>query len=303
MLEIGMTSAFWCREDDYEWSMDYIRGCGFDSIDYNVTGFLTPTMIESGQKSAFFDQSIEELLDYYRKLEEAAAGSGVKISQIHAPFPIWVAGMDEMNEYLITVLEKCCAICAFLQCPALVIHPYLDPDRERQEQINRMLCRRIAPYARKYGVKICIENIPVYSQEMGRFVEGAFTDPEEICRCIDALNQEAGEELFGFCLDIGHMNLLGNEPRAFIERLDSRLKVLHIHDNWGATDDHTIPYMPNRVAQVDWDGFLEGLRSIGFEGALSFEVSVAELPEQIRTDSLKMISSIGRHFREQLSKD
>lgn len=40
------------------------------------------------------------------------------------------------------------------------------------------------------------------------------SDIPEACVYIDKLNEIAGEKLFGFCLDTGHLNLLGLDPHS-----------------------------------------------------------------------------------------
>ena len=47
---------------------------------------------------------------------------------------------------------------------------------------------------------------------------------------------------------------------------------------------------------VDWEGFLAGLRDIGYQGALNFEVSADRIPEEARMEHAGYLVKIGRLF-------
>lgn len=56
---------------------------------------------------------------------------------------------------------------------------------------------------------------------------------------------------------------------------------------------------------IDWDKVLEGLKEIGFEGALSFETqhAIEILPEELKSDALTYIASIGKYFRKRIEEE
>ena len=89
--------------------------------------------------------------------------------------------------------------------------------------------------------------------------------------------------------------------------LGSRLKVLHIHDNDGLADLHQIPFVFTRTREnkssTDWEGFVRGLRAIGFDGVLNFETApvLTAFPEELREDALRLIARIGRYLGGQIS--
>lgn len=302
MLEICVQSGNWYQENDPEGSFRYIHECGFEGIDYNINNHLPSLNIVNGSLTTFYDKSIEELLAYYKPVKEAAERNNVKISSMHAPFPLYVKGKDSVNDYLISTIDKTCAICQYLECPALVTHPYSCKDKVLEKEINLNMFRKMMPYAKKYGVILCLEN--TFKHDRGHITEGACSDAAEVCWYVDTLNEEAGEEIFGFCLDTGHANVLGREIREFIRMLGSRLTILHIHDNAGDKDSHMIPYSVTEPTGVDWDGFLEGLYDIGYTGPLSCETfrGIDALPDDVKTDGLKLVSSIGRSFRKKIER-
>ena len=300
MLKIGVQSSHWYDEKHPEESVKRIHDCGFESIDYNIHLFFLPKSIRANERSEFFEQSIEEILDHYRPLKAAAERWQVEIGQLHAPFPLYIEGNDELNDYLIMTVEKSCAVSQFLNCPAVVVHPFIHKDKETEKRINMEMYRKMIPFAKRYGVKLCLENL--YSNFNGRPIEGCCADAAEACWYIDTLNAEAGEEIFGFCFDTGHANLVGRNILEFIRTLGHRLTILHIHDNMGEMDSHLIPYTQWYPGGADWDSFVQGLREIGYRGPLAFETfrGISMLPEDVHEEGLKLVSAIGRSFRRRI---
>lgn len=300
MLEIGVQSSHWYKEQFPEESIKLIHDCGFEGVDYNIHCLFLPKSIRANERSVFFDQSIEEMLEYYRSLKDATERWQVKISQIHAPFPLHVEGNDELNDYLIMTVEKSCAVSQFLDCPAVVVHPFTHRDKETEKEINLTMYRKMIPFAKQYGVKLCLENL--YADFNGRAIEGCCADAAEACWYIDTLNAEAGEEIFGFCLDIGHANLVGRNILEFIRVLGHRLTILHIHDNMGEKDSHLIPFTQWYPGGADWESYIQGLREIGYRGPLAFETfrGIDMFPEDVQEDALKLVSAIGRSFRRRI---
>ena len=90
----------------------------------------------------------------------------------------------------------------------------------------------------------------------------------------------------------------------FIVALGSRLKCVRISDNNGISDDHLIPYTQT-LGQVDWQGFIVGLHRIGYEGALTFDVSRAILtfPEEVRPYAMKAIAAVGKCMKKSIEAE
>jgi sugar phosphate isomerase/epimerase len=84
-----------------------------------------------------------------------------------------------------------------------------------------------------------------------------------------------------------------------------RLTILHIHDNNGHEDQHVLPYscLSNADEHVcDWQGFVEGLKEIGYSGTLAFETFrvMSTFPDAVRTQLLSLIAGIGHYWAEQI---
>ena len=303
MLEISVqTGGLQYNDQNADEVFGLMAKAGFEAMDFNIDPHLPPAAISKGPLTDFFDQSVEALIEYYRPIKAAAEKHGIAFGQMHAPFPLWVENKPEVNAYMITVVEKCAALCRFLSCPLLVVHPVTRPTKEEEREVNMAMYRAMIPAGKKYGVKLCLENLPTGSR--GRTVEGICCDAAEVCDYIDTLNAEAGEEIFGFCFDQGHANILGLRVRDFLVGIGHRLTCLHLHDNNGTADWHTAPYtcMSGSYYSTDWDGLLQGLTEIGYRGALNFETFRATkgLPRRLQAEMLHYIASVGYYFKDRI---
>lgn len=298
----------WFDTKNPEASFALMKKCGFNAVDFNIDVYLpTATLSKSDATPAsFFDKDIEEILEFFRPFKEGAEKNGIAFTQMHAPFPCWYEGKDELNEHIIMSIEKCFAVCEYFGCPAIVVHPLALADKEKQVEVNFELYRRLMPAAKKYKVTICLENL--YRNVNGVAYEGVCSSAEEACWYIDKLNEEAGEEIFGFCFDIGHALMMRRNVKEYVVKLGKRLTVLHLHDNDASRDCHMIPYsyMGNATGLVcDWDGFLEGLKEIGYTGAIAFETFRATrlMPKELVPDALTYIAAIGRCWANRIAPD
>lgn len=92
------------------------------------------------------------------------------------------------------------------------------------------------------------------------------------------------------CWDSGHANLAGHSQSESIRKLGDRLKVLHLHDNYGIRDDHNAPYF----GDLDWPGIVTVLKEIGYQGTFNYEVSCVKLPEELRIEHARYLVKAAR---------
>ncbi|MBQ8345322.1 MAG: TIM barrel protein, partial [Clostridia bacterium] len=181
MLKVGVQSAGWYRREDPTASFQYIRECGFEAIDFNIDHYLSAKKTaEEGIYPTVFDAPTEEVLAFFKPLKDASEATGVAIGQMHAPFPVWFEGKDEANEHILMALDKCFAVCEYVGCPAIVVHPVSGPTKEEEWARNLALYRRLIPVIKQYkGVKICLENIFDHFGE--RIIEGRLANAADAC--------------------------------------------------------------------------------------------------------------------------
>lgn len=280
----------------------FIKSCGFTALDYNLDHAMPGYLIQQGRRCEFLDQPLDDLFAYYAPVKAAAQKHGITLAMAHAPFPSNSAEHPEHNDYIVEVMNKIIAICGYLEIPNLVVHPITCKDRTEEQEKNMQFYPRLIDTAKKHRVKICLENLFFWAN--GHGVRRACADAGEACRYIDDLNNIAGEEVFGFCYDVGHANLLSCNIYEDLKLLGHRLKVLHIHENDGRLDNHYIPYTlkNSHKSTTDWDGFLRGLKNAGYEGPLNFETFAAlkDVPKPLVGEMLKLIHAIGSYFRDSL---
>ncbi len=303
MLRIGVQSSIAVNHEEPIEDLRKLMEIGFSSIDFSLHSYLTNKDLYKTKKNTFFDKSEDELCDYFSALKNGCEETGIEIFQMHMPYPNYVpTAPREFNDYLREVMAvKSMKICSYLGCRYIVIHGFklsrFLGSEELEWQETQKFIEFLAPFAAEHGITICIENI--YESAGAHIIEGPCCNASKAVKRIDEINAKYGAEVLGFCFDTGHANLVGINFREFIETLGSRLKVLHIHDNDGMADLHQVPFTFTRSREnspsTDWDGFMKGLKAIGYDGVLSFETSpvLKSFPEELRGEALRMIYRIG----------
>ena len=308
MVSIGVQTQNVVRDSDPEAGFKMLKDAGFSCADFSLNSYLKNLSLYKFELNDFFDRTDSELEAFFEPHKKGAQSEGIRIHQMHMPYPNYVPnGKKELNEYLRNVVApKSMKICAFFECSYIVVHGFklarqLGSEEAEWEQTERFL-HFLAPMAKELGITVCIENL--YSSMGGHIVEGPCCNVRKSVERIDRMNNQYGAEVLGFCFDTGHASLVGLDFEEFISTLDFRLKVLHIHDNDGACDLHQIPFTFSKTrenrASTDWDGFLRGLRTVGFDRVLSFETApvLTAFPNEMKQDVLAFIAEIGRYFAE-----
>lgn len=312
MLGIGVQTKSVVKDEHPAEGFALLKDCGFVHADFSLNGYLLNTDLYQNSLNKFLDKSVAELEEFFAPQKQAAKENGIMINQMHMPYPIYVPrGTKELNDYLWTqVAPKSMELCAFMECPYIVIHGfklarYLGSEEAEWEKTEAFI-DSIAPMAKEQGITICIENL--YEGMGGHLVEGPCCNAFKAAARIDRINEKYGAEVLGFCFDTGHANLVGLDMESFLTTLGSRLKVLHIHDNDGISDLHQIPFTFAKTREnkssTDWDGFIRGLRAIHFDGVLSFETApvLTAFPQELKEEALGFIAKIGAYFAEEIER-
>lgn len=296
-------------EYGFEKGYAMIREAGFAAIDWNLDHAWKGADIRGGtyQGTCIFEKSLEEVIAHYADELAIIRKNGLEISQAHAPFPAYVPGHPEVLEYAIGVYKRNIEYCDYIGCKNLVIHgiSLAISDRgntpEDIDKLNMHLYESLIPTLLACKTtKVCLENL--FTGNGRDFVEGTCSDPHQAVAYIDALNAKAGREVFGFCLDTGHLNLLRKNFRTYIPVLGKRIKALHIHDNDQSSDQHMGPY----TGTIRWEDFYTTLHDVGYEGDLDFETfrqTLAVWPERDEALTmmwLKNIAATGDYFRRKI---
>lgn len=250
-----------------------IREAGFEAIDWNLDHAWKGDDVRNGtyRGKCIFESPLDEVIEFYENELSIIRDNGLEITQAHAPFPAHVIDDPEFLDYAIEVYKSMIEYCSYAGVKNLIVHgiSFMLWDKTGTQQeidgLNKKLYTSLIPTLLKNNVTVCLENL--FSSQNGVCYQGHCSYPAQAVKEIDELNAAAGKEVFGFCLDTGHANLLHHDIRSFVLTLGKRLKCMHIHDNNGENDQHMAPL----TGTLDWENLCTSLKEIGYEGDLSFE--------------------------------
>lgn len=285
-MRIGITSdcLMWICPDEHEALAKYAK-LGITALDYS--GYC-----HDGPNSRYLQPDWEE---YAYSLREEADRLGIIYSQVHAP----MLSYHDQPETAARKLKITCRmfrLCEILGAPYLVVHPKMFADGingEHQEKylaVNVEFYKSLLPLAAKHKVAVALENMFGWDPQVSRICRTTFSTMEEILECIHRLNSDWAT----VCLDTGHVNLLRESPAIAARKLGSHLKLLHVHDNYGIDDNH----LACGYGIIDWDGFIETLKEIGYTGEFSSEATGAidALPRELSEQGVRLVGDISRAF-------
>lgn len=96
-----------------------------------------------------------------------------------------------------------------------------------------------------------------------------------------------------FCLDIGHANIVSNNPVHFIEVFNNRLEHIHIHDNNGGTSEIDDLHLPIGEGNIDFHRIFSKLVRIGYDEYVTLELH-PRFDIEIKVDNLIQLRSLVR---------
>ena len=103
-----------------------------------------------------------------------------------------------------------------------------------------------------------------------------------------------------FCLDSGHTHVAAGggylSVPEFIEYFGDRIKMLHLHDNNGFTDQHLIPGQ----GTIEWPKVFDALDKIGYDGYYNFELA-PKYGDSLR-DGIMFLGKLLREFTDKRGK-
>lgn len=208
------------------------------------------------------------------EIAEEIKVQGLVFQSIHAPFQkshlMWGEDEEQGNLALNELLD-CLTDCARFGVPIMVVHAFIGFEDHNPTDIGVARFKKLVLEAEKKGVKIAFEN----------------TEGEEYLEAL--MSAFKGNKNVGFCLDTGH-EMCYNRHKDMLSLYGDRLIATHINDNLGIsredgeifwTDDlHLLPF--DGIA--DWDNIAARLDKWGYNGILTFELTVASKPDRHEND-------------------
>ena len=267
-------------------ALELIAEAGFEGVDYSFYWFPEGHPMRG-----------EGYLSYARELRGHLDRLGLVCRQAHAPFEMVFGDVfDESGEHFRGIVRSMEAA-AVLGARRIVVHAVKIPEEHGAVNLldyNVEFYRALAPYCRKFGIKVAVENLFTTDRRCNCY-RGVVGTPEEQCSLI----RRIGSPDFVACVDIGHAALTGIEPSIYLRRMDpSLLECLHIQDIDYEKDRHFLPF----GGTLDWDGILSALRDARYEGDVSFEIYgfLGPIPTELLPAALSYAASVGGYLAERL---
>jgi len=248
-----------------DWLIGLSTGCFYNQSIFDClaqireSGFSTIEICSSPTHLDYHDPST------VRRAAERIRELGMDAYSFHAPFADHIdiaASNDGQRSAALAEVLQAVEAAAILCVRYFVIHP--GPEQPAlasgEEQLVRMrnvvtTLNEVAHRCRELGIVCVLEN---------KLPHLLFGNTSDILWILDAINTSE----VGACLDTGHAFLSG-DMQSLVRKLSGHLRMIHVHDNRGAQDDH----LPPGDGRIDWEAMLRDLRNIGFRGALILEMA------------------------------
>lgn len=289
-----------------------IKESGFEEIMLDFSAFCPPNELEyAGKKERHLKPARgfgisghpEKLSDYLKPLLENCRKNSVCIPVARAPYLKRDTKRTDLNELLIRLTEESIRVCGQAGCKCLIVRPlFSGVERGLEWKVNREYYLGLAEIARENNVTILLEN--QCRDNNGHLVRGICSDAEAAV-WVDRLNEEAGEERFGFCMDVGACTLCGQDMREFVAVLGNRIKAVILRDCNGHDEASMLPFtcVRNRQSETDWLGQIRGLREIEFDGSIimDFSSTAVAFSPLLRQHLLPLAKAVADYFKLQIS--
>jgi sugar phosphate isomerase/epimerase len=194
------------------------------------------------------------------RLQEISSSYGIHFS-IHAPYSDTNLSADDdlIREWILKRIRASIRFSSELESSCLVVHPGWTTATERftrgrSWKLNIRSLHWLQRYAGDYGVEVLMENVPNPTPYLLVSVDDFLLFDEEM------------KPSMNYVLDVAHAHLKG-EVFQFIETFGSKIKHVHVSDNWGEVDQH----LPLGEGNVNWSKVLDALDDINYRGWLVIE--------------------------------
>lgn len=115
----------------------------------------------------------------------------------------------------------------------------------------------LQPYCVEKRVKIAVETL--FCASASSFLQ-----------LYDRLFARFPAEFIGLCLDTGHWEMIAPGSCSVVEQFGDRLITTHINDNFGATDDHLLPF----DGRIEWEAVTRAIAATNYEAPLNLETHI-----------------------------
>ena len=267
VVQIGINNAYDMRCFSDSEMLPVLSGLGFNTLQYSLSAAC-------GAEGIFSRPGWRE---HFTKVRRVADDCGLSVEMTHPRIYHCIEAYRD-SPVQSEMQERCFEATAILGGKWTVIHPQFWRDGVTEASYNevvlynRAYLSELCARAERYGVGVAFENIQKYDDMPDNRVLRYGWSAEHILDTVE----KCGKSNVCACVDTGHANIAGEDPAAFIRACGHRVRCLHLHDNDGASDQHSLPYM----AGIRWDEVLSALSEINYQGVLNLETNTIFLPDK-----------------------
>ncbi len=265
-MKKGISLYFGFKEILPEEKFKLIKEAGFDCI---ITSADPVFNSQNG--------TIEDQIELFKKynLSHSSLHMRYKSSELPEFFK-----NSEIGDRIEQDLIKDVKIASKYGFSAVVVHLFCT-NSTREIGFNRI--RRILKLCEKLKVPLAIENID---------------DPPTL----KAIFEEIESPYLKFCYDSGHNNFIDPEF-DYLEKYGDKLICLHLHDNAGIEDEHTL----NKYGTIDWDNLAKKLSKLNSEINLDYELLLYkrgnETKEEVLAETFKQACKLEEKIKKYQSSN
>lgn len=197
-------------------------------------------------------------------VKEKLKKHGLICVQTHLPYYSLVLSSDNVDEKTEEAIKGCILLSGEIGARWAVMHPRSgrDFDKKQSFEDNVRDINSYLPIAKQAGTILAVENLPVFPGWATGYHFSS--DYKDLCELHDYFG---GDKNLCVCWDFGHAHLTKFDHAEALKYVGSRIKCVHMHDNFGYEDDHNIPLVGN----CDWHSVIPALMSSGYSGAFTLE--------------------------------
>lgn len=251
---------------------------GFDAFDFSMK-YLDVM-------DAHWEEGIDKLL---ADMDEI----GIRSEVCHLPYGVKIGGTQEEVDQFNYRVHRAIDAAKRLGVSYAVVHPNtttiprLKFDKLAQYDDVMAHLTPFVEHGNRDGVNIIVENMRPVPQiyPFHRYC----ADPDELCTIADALG-------IGICWDFGHAHINGLKQSEALKYVGSRLRGLHVNDNFAWGDDHVPPF----VGTIDWADAMQGLTAVGYQGLLNFEIATNRIPGCAKESFAKYLLDVAKQLNSLL---
>ena len=277
-------------------ALEIAKEAGADAVDFSLKEY------DYRRPDCIYSKSDEEIRQYFSALGDHAKKLGIEIGQTHGR-ATGFKNIKEEDDALVANARIDCLVTKALNAPVCVAHHpttiHLGPDAspELMHELAFDQFSRILVHAKQYGVKIAVETFGDAAKYGCCDFFGNINELLASYQRLKATGDNA--DYLAICVDTGHSNKamrFGNPTPADVLRMcGADVKVLHLNDNDGATDQHKMP----KAGNIDWDDVLNALDEIGYSGICNMELRLGYFGEDFMPEeaafAIKVLKNLMKH--------